>query len=74
MPLLASEVQTKSVWRCLSSLLVIFLSYKLDVLACDVILCILFHHLSPVASLPTAFSHGKGTASIEVQAAAASLV
>ena len=42
-----SEVQTKSLWRCLSSLLVIFLLYKFDVLACNVILCILFHHMSP---------------------------
>ena len=31
------EIQTETVWRRLSSLLVIFLSYKLDILACDII-------------------------------------
>ena len=51
--------------------------YKFDVLACDVIpefsaYCFSICHPT-VVSLPTTFSHGKGTASIEVQVAAASL-
>ena len=67
-----SELQTETIWRCLSCLLVIFLSYKFDVLACDVILCMLFHHLS-VYLLSVYLLSWKVTASIEVQAAAASL-
>ena len=72
-----SEVQVENVWRRLSSLLVIFLSYILYILACDVIpefsaYCFTICHLLSICQLYT-ISHGKGTTSIEVQAAAASL-